>query len=147
MRGEGFMDILKSVGSFGSKAVKFLTPAAKAIAKELKPIIKEVGPVVMKEVVVPLLKKKFLGGGISMFMPGSGLNPAGGSLRLAGQRGKGCCSKGKGIGVAGGGLNPAGGGKKSNPWMTHVKKVKNANKGMKFSDVLKLASKSYKTRS
>jgi hypothetical protein len=58
MRGEGFMDIVKSIGSV------------------LGPIAKEVGPVVLKEFVLPLLKKKISGGGLS---------PAGGSLKLAGQ--------------------------------------------------------------
>ena len=34
--------------------------------------------------------------------------------------------------------------KKPNVWMSHVKQVRSKNKGMKYSDVLKLASKSYK---
>jgi hypothetical protein len=58
MRGEGFMDILKSIGSV------------------LGPIAKEVGPVVLKEFILPFVKKKIAGGG---------LNPAGGTLKLAGQ--------------------------------------------------------------
>ena len=62
MKGEGFMDILKSIG------------------KVLGPIAKEVGPVVLKEFIIPFVKQK---------MAGNGLNPAGGALRLAGQRGKG----------------------------------------------------------
>lgn len=57
MRGEGLMSILKSVG------------------KALGPIAKEIGPVVLKEMILPLLKKKL----------GMGLTPAGGTLRLAGQ--------------------------------------------------------------
>ena len=32
----------------------------------------------------------------------------------------------------------------TNPWLEHVKKVKAANKGMAFKDVLKLAGKNYK---
>ena len=39
-RGEGFMDIFKS------------------IAKFLGPVAKEIGPVVLKEILMPLLKKK-----------------------------------------------------------------------------------------
>ena len=58
MRGDGIKDILKSVG------------------KVLGPIAKEIGPTVMKEIVLPLLKKK---------IEGKGLTPAGGSLKLAGQ--------------------------------------------------------------
>tara|TARA_R110000764_G_scaffold10527_1_gene32079 strand:- start:469 stop:828 length:360 start_codon:yes stop_codon:yes gene_type:complete len=58
MRGEGFMDILKSIGGV------------------LGPIAKEVGPVVLKEFILPFVKKK---------IAGKGLSPAGGSLRLAGQ--------------------------------------------------------------
>jgi len=58
MRGEGFMDILKSIG------------------KVLGPIVKEIGPVALKEFILPFLKKK---------MEGQGLSPAGGSLKLAGQ--------------------------------------------------------------
>ena len=62
MKGEGFMDILKSVGSV------------------LGPIAKEVGPTVLKEFVLPFVKKKIEGGGLSL---------PGGALRLAGQRGRG----------------------------------------------------------
>jgi hypothetical protein len=58
MRGEGFMDILKSIG------------------KVLGPIAKEVGPVALKEFILPFLKTK---------MAGQGLSPAGGALKLAGQ--------------------------------------------------------------
>lgn len=58
MRGDGIMDILKSVG------------------KVLGPIAKEVGPVVLKEFILPFLKTK---------MEGKGVSPAGGSLKLAGQ--------------------------------------------------------------
>ena len=62
MKGQGFMDILKSVGSV------------------LGPIAKEVGPTVLKEFVLPFVKKKIEGGGLSL---------PGGALRLAGQRGRG----------------------------------------------------------
>jgi len=58
MRGDGLKDIFKSVG------------------KVLGPIAKEIGPTVMKEIVLPMLKKK---------IEGKGLNPAGGTLKLAGQ--------------------------------------------------------------
>jgi hypothetical protein len=36
------------------------------------------------------------------------------------------------------------GGKKRNPWMSHVKSVKSANKGKSFKQVLKIAAKTYK---
>ena len=36
--------------------------------------------------------------------------------------------------------------RKANPWMSHVKKVKAANPGMKYSDVLKKAKTSYKKK-
>ena len=62
MKGQGFMDILRSVGSV------------------LGPIAKEVGPTVLKEFVLPFIKRK---------VAGKGLAPPGGGLRLAGQRGKG----------------------------------------------------------
>ena len=58
MQGHGFMDIIKSIGSF------------------LGPIVKEVGPTVLKEFVLPFLKTK---------MSGNGLSLAGGGLKLAGQ--------------------------------------------------------------
>jgi hypothetical protein len=62
MKGDGFMSIIKSIG------------------KALGPIAKEIGPTVLKEFVLPMLKKKLAGGTLS---------PAGGALRLAGQRGRG----------------------------------------------------------
>jgi len=34
--------------------------------------------------------------------------------------------------------------KKTNPWLVHVKKVKEENKDMKFKDILVKAKKSYK---
>jgi len=58
MKGDGLMDIVKSVG------------------KVLGPIAKEVGPVVMKQFVLPMIEKK---------IAGKGLSPAGGALKLAGQ--------------------------------------------------------------
>ena len=58
MRGDGIKDIFKSIG------------------KVLGPIAKEIGPTVLKEIVIPLLKKKIDGKGISL---------PGGTLRLAGQ--------------------------------------------------------------
>ena len=62
MKGQGIMSILKSIGSV------------------LGPIVKEVGPTVLKELVVPFIKKK---------MNGKGLTLPGGGLKLAGQRGLG----------------------------------------------------------
>lgn len=72
MRGEGFMDILKSIGGV------------------LGPIAKEIGPTVLKEFILPFVKKKMTGNGLSpagsgLSPAGSGLSPTGGSLRLAGQ--------------------------------------------------------------
>ena len=58
MQGEGIMDILKSIGGV------------------LGPIAKEIGPTVLKEFILPFIKKK---------MAGDGLSPAGGALKLAGQ--------------------------------------------------------------
>jgi hypothetical protein len=58
IRGEGIMDILKSIGGV------------------LGPIAKEIGPTVLKEFILPFVKKKMTGGGLS---------PAGGALKLAGQ--------------------------------------------------------------
>ena len=34
--------------------------------------------------------------------------------------------------------------KKTNPWLEHVKKVRAANKGIAFKEVLKIAAKNYK---
>ena len=51
-RGDGFMDIVRSVG------------------RALGPVAKEIGPTILKELVLPMLKKKIAGKG----------------LRLAGQR-------------------------------------------------------------
>lgn len=66
MKGEGLADIMKSIG------------------KVLGPVAKELGPTVLKEIIVPFLKKKI----VERFADnpaGSGLNPAGGTLKLAGQ--------------------------------------------------------------
>ena len=52
----------------------------KSIGKVLGPVIKEIGPTVLKELVVPFIKKK---------MNGKGHTLPGGGLKLAGQRGKG----------------------------------------------------------
>ena len=70
MRGEGFMDILKSIGGV------------------LGPISKEIGPTVLKDFILPFVQKKMAGNGLSP--AGGGLNPAGGyhaggTLKLAGQ--------------------------------------------------------------
>jgi hypothetical protein len=57
MKGKGVKSILKSV------------------VKVLGPVAKELGPTVLKQLVLPMIKKKM----------GMGINVAGGSLRLAGQ--------------------------------------------------------------
>jgi hypothetical protein len=103
MRGEGIMDVLKSIGKLGKKA-----------GHALFPLVKAVGPTVMKEILIPMFKKKYMGG--------------------------------KGLNIPGNGLKLAGTGKKTrkpNPWLIHVKKVKNTRPDLKYSEVLKLASKSY----
>ena len=41
-------------------------------------------------------------------------------------------------------LKQLGGKKKTNRWLAHVVKIRQKNNGMKYSDVLILASKSYK---
>lgn len=61
MRGEGFTDILKSAG------------------KTLGAVAKEIGPTVLKELILPLLKEKYIN------KKGKGLVPAGSGLKLAGQ--------------------------------------------------------------
>ena len=61
MSGSGFMDVLKSIGN------------------AVGPVVKELGPTVLKEIILPLVKKK---------MEGNGIRLAGGGLRLAGQRTK-----------------------------------------------------------
>ena len=76
MKGEGFMDILKSIGGV------------------LGPIAKELGPTVLKEFILPFIKKKM----------GNGLTPAGGALRLAGQRGRGKKKVGRPKKVKGGSI-------------------------------------------
>jgi hypothetical protein len=82
MRGEGITEILKSIGDV------------------LGPIAKELGPTVMKEFIIPFIKKKIEGKGLNP--AGMGLSPAGGALKLAGQ----------GVFPAGGALKLAGQGKK-----------------------------------
>ena len=64
MKGEGIMDIIKSVGAV------------------IGPIAKEIGPTVLKEFVLPFVKKKIEARNKPV---GSGLTPAGGALKLAGQ--------------------------------------------------------------
>jgi hypothetical protein len=65
MQGQGIGDILKSIGSV------------------LGPIVKEVGPTVLKQFILPFIKKKLAG------KSGNGIRLSGAGLRLAGQRGKG----------------------------------------------------------
>jgi hypothetical protein len=48
MKGEGVMDILKSIG------------------KVLGPVAKEIGPIVLKEFILPFLKKKLEGGSLKL---------------------------------------------------------------------------------
>jgi hypothetical protein len=79
MRGEGFMDILKSIGGV------------------LGPIAKEIGPTVLKEFILPFVKKKMAGNGahgMGLSPAGGGLSPAGGALKLAGQGKKKKMAKG-----------------------------------------------------
>jgi len=68
MRGEGFMDIMRSIRS------------------KLGPIVKEIGPTVLKELIIPMIKHKVMGNGIKV---------AGGALRLAGQQGNGMKKRGR----------------------------------------------------
>jgi hypothetical protein len=72
MRGEGITEILKSIGDV------------------LGPIAKELGPTVMKEFIIPFIKKKIEGKGLNpagmgLSPAGKGVFPAGGALKLAGQ--------------------------------------------------------------
>ena len=72
MKGQGIGDILRSIKNF------------------LGPIFKEVGPTVLKELVVPFIKKKMDGKGTSLAgkgtsLAGRGTSLAGGTLKLAGQ--------------------------------------------------------------
>lgn len=62
MKGHGIMDIIKSVGSY------------------LGPIAKEIGPTILKEFIVPFIKKKMEGGGLAL--PGQGLKLAGQGKKL-----------------------------------------------------------------
>ena len=64
MRGEGIKDIMKSAGS------------------ALGSIAKEIGPTILKEIIVPLLKKK---AGLGISLPGAGISLPGAGLKLAGQ--------------------------------------------------------------
>lgn len=64
MKGEGIKDILKGA------------------AKILGPVAKEIGPTVMKELIIPMIKKQM---GMGLNLPGGGLNLPGGALKLAGQ--------------------------------------------------------------
>jgi hypothetical protein len=81
MRGDGIIDILKSVKS------------------ALGPIISEVGPTVLKEFVAPYIMKK-IEQVSKKGNKGDGLKIPGSGLRLAGQRGKGK-KKGKKGGMIG----------------------------------------------
>ena len=65
MKGHGLGDILKSVGRI------------------LSPIIKELGPTALEHFIIPFLKKKISGNGLSL--PGAGLTLPGQGLKLAGQ--------------------------------------------------------------
>ena len=87
MRGEGFMDILKSIGGV------------------LGPIAKEIGPTVLKEFILPFIKKKMDGKGYH----GMGLSPAGAGLTHVS---KGISQAGEGLTPAGMGLKLSGQGKK-----------------------------------
>jgi hypothetical protein len=98
----------------------------KSIGQFLGPVVKEVGPTVLKELVIPLLLQKYGKKGPTRNTQGKGLSLPGGGLSLPG-----------------GGLKLSGQGKK-NPWLVHVSVVRNTHPGVKYSDILKLASKSYK---
>ena len=37
-------------------------------------------------------------------------------------------------------------GRKTNPWLAHVKKFRSKHKGMKYSEILKAARKTYKKK-
>jgi hypothetical protein len=91
--GDGIKDILKKVGAF------------------LGPIAKEVGPKILKEFIIPLLLKKA--------QEKYGIDPTGGTLKLAGQ------------------------GKKTSPWILHVKKV-SKEKGISYKEAMKVAKSTYK---
>lgn len=73
MSGEGFMDILKKLGS------------------GLAEIVKAIGPIVLKEVIVPYVKTKMSGsgprlpGGGVLHLPGQGTSLAGGAKRKRGR--------------------------------------------------------------
>jgi hypothetical protein len=67
MGGKGFMDVIKKIGGF------------------ISPLVKELGPTVLKEIILPLVKKK---------LGGNGLNLGGNGLQLAGKRTAGRGKKG-----------------------------------------------------
>ena len=71
MKGQGIKDILKTISGV------------------LGPIIKEVGPTVLRELIIPFIKKKIQPSGKGIHIAGSGLSLPGMGLRLAGQRGHG----------------------------------------------------------
>ena len=76
------------------------------LKKTLGPIAKEIAPVVLKEFVMPMLKKKV---GLGLSTAGSGLRRAGSGLSTAGS---GVRTAGSGVRTAGSGLRRAGAGKK-----------------------------------
>lgn len=69
MRGEGIKDILKKVASV------------------IGPVAKQVGPTVLKEFILPMLKKKYgiAASGSGRRPAGNGLQVPGGALKLAGE--------------------------------------------------------------
>jgi hypothetical protein len=107
-----------------------ITDILKKIGDFLGPLAKDVGPKVLKEFIIPLLLKK------AKEHYGVGLSPAG----------KGLPSAGNGLSPAGGSLKLAGQGKKTSPWILHVKKTAKDN-NISYKDAMKIASKTYKTKS
>jgi len=77
---------IKKALSMGGNGIK---EVVQKVSATLKPIIKVVGPVLLREILLPALKKKIMGEGkkcLSCKTGGKGLKTAGGALRLAGQK-------------------------------------------------------------
>jgi len=66
MQGKGLKEILKSIGTV------------------LGPIAKELGPIVIKELIIPFIKKKLAGGALKL--PGQGLSLAGAGKKSRAKR-------------------------------------------------------------
>lgn len=82
-RGDGFFDVIKNIGS--------------KLGSVITPVLKILGPTLAKEILVPMIKKKYNLGGSGINVAGNGISLAGngkkkrkkrqkgGTLRLAGQ--------------------------------------------------------------